>query len=99
MRPLFTSRKEWDAADYDDEGAYVRDATGHVVRACLLGFLALVGPVGAIDPYWRSLPILGIFALCLAAGAGLSALLFRREWRAALRTYGIGRTAHTTAKH
>jgi hypothetical protein len=67
----------------------VREALGYVLRASVLGFAILVGPIGASDPYWRSFPVLMILATCLVVVGGLSALLFRREWRAAMRAYGV----------
>jgi len=89
MRPFFTSRSEWDSAARAGERTYVREATGYVVGGLLLGFLTLAGPVGAADPYWRSLPVLALFVLSLVGGAGLGALLFRREWRASAHAYGM----------
>ncbi len=89
MRPFFTSRSEWHSAARAGERTYVREATGYVVRALLLGFLILAGPVGAADPYWRSLPVLAFFVLSLVGGAGFGALLFHREWCAASRAYGM----------
>ena len=88
MRPFFTSRSEWESAARAGERTYVREATGYLVSGGLLGFITLVGLVGATDPYWRSLPILAVLVLSLVGGAGLGALLFRREWRAASRAYG-----------
>jgi hypothetical protein len=88
MAPFFTSRSEWHSAGYLDEGAYVRQAIGYLFSASLLGLFVLVGPIGAVDPYWRSLPVLAIGAMGLGGGIAFGVLLFRREWRAAVRAYG-----------
>jgi len=88
MGPLFTSRSEWQADPHTSDRHYARTAVGHLVRAGLLGYLVLVGPIGAADSYWRSLPVLATFALSMSVIAPAAALLFRREWRTALREYG-----------
>jgi hypothetical protein len=98
MRPYFTSRSEWPSAASAGERGYVREATGYLVRGGLLGMLTLAGPLGAVDPYWRSLPVLALSAVCLGAGAGLGALLFRREWRAAARAYGLPEALDTAPR-
>lgn len=89
MRPLFTSRSEWLAAAQIGERAYIRQALGYLLRGGFLGFVTLVGPIGAHDPYWRSLPVLWVFCLSLLGATSLSALLFRREWRTAFRYYSM----------
>lgn len=93
MGPLFTSRAEWRELAPRGPRAYVGEAVGHVVRAALLGFGTLALVIGEVEPYWRTTPVLAIFAGALAAGAGVSAWLFRREWRAAARAYGTSPVA------
>jgi hypothetical protein len=46
--------------------------------------------VGATEPYWRSGPVLAIFASSLLGGAAAAYALFRREWHAAERKYARG---------
>lgn len=88
MGPLFTSPSEW--RDARDERSYVRHALGFVLRASLLALIILIGPVGATDAYWRSVPVLMSFPLSLGAGLTFATWLFHREWRAAAREYGQG---------
>lgn len=88
MGPSFTSRDEWMTDPHPSASSYARAAVGVVVRANLLGFVVLVLAAGASDPYWRSLPVFLVFAVCLVGGSGFSMLLFRREWWAARETYG-----------
>ena len=87
-RPFFTSRGEWDEAAASGERDYVRNAMGYVVRGGIIGFTSMVVGAGAVDPYWRSVPVLVTYGVCLILGTAGSALLFRREWRAARRAYG-----------
>lgn len=89
MPPLFTSRAEWHEHALEGERAYVRTAVGFVVSGALIGLSTMVIGIGAVDPYWRSLPILLTFAGSLTVCSALSALLFRREYRAAARAYGL----------
>ena len=96
-RPLFTSRSEWLLAERLGERAYVRSALGYLVRGSLLGFSVLIGPVGAADPYWRTWPVLAVFGLSLAGLSACSALLFRREWRAASRRYFLAEPGRESA--
>ena len=88
-RPFFTSRREWDDAAASGERGYVRNAVGYVVRGGVIGFTSLVVGAGAVDPYWRSVPVLATCGVCLIVVSAGSALLFRREWRAARRAYGV----------
>lgn len=89
MAPLFTSPDEWRQLAPAGERAYLRQAIGYLVRAAPFGFGTLVLVFGATEPHWRSVPVLLTFAGSLASAAGLASLLFRREWRAAARAYGM----------
>ena len=88
MRPFFTTRVEWQQQLRPaGRRAYLRAAVGHTVKAGALGVLVLIIFCGAVDPYWRSLPVLMICAASLLFGAAGAFLLFSREWNAAERTY------------
>jgi hypothetical protein len=88
MGPWFTSREEWEELRPAGRRAYVRSAVGYMLRAGVLGLGVLVVVCGAVDPYWRSGPILSISAASLLGGAVVAHALFRREWQAAQRTHG-----------
>ena len=89
-RLFFTSLAEWEEMRAPGERAYVRTAVRYVVHGSLFGVTSLALGAGAVDPYWRSFPILLIYGVCLLIGSGAAALLFRREWRAARQMYGVG---------
>jgi hypothetical protein len=88
MGPLFTSRGEWRELRPAGRRAYLRTAVGYTLRAGTLGLAALILLCEATEPYWRSAPVLAIFAASLLAGGSGAYALFRREWEAAERRYG-----------
>jgi hypothetical protein len=87
MRPLFTSRQEWQELREAGQRAYLRSAIGHMLGAAAFGLAVLIVVCGATDPHWRSAPVLAVSAVSLLAGGLFSYFLFRREWRAAERAY------------
>ena len=88
MPPLFTSRTEWKTLRPAGRSTYVRSALRHVLHASLLAIAVLVIFCGWSDPYWRSVPVLLVFAASTLGGLLLAWLLFTREWHAAARAYG-----------
>jgi hypothetical protein len=89
MRPLFTSAAEWETQAEVGEERYVDDAVGHTARAGALGLSIFLFTM-PLAPWPRLLGSLLLMGLSYAGCLGLARLLFKREWRAAARTYGYG---------